>query len=397
MSFDASRASGKRPLVVTAAYYAGFIALGLVNAALGPTVQRLAERTGSVLSEISIVFTFRSLGYLLGSFLSGRAYDRVRGHPVMMGALIVMGISMLLAPGVSWLWLLAFVFFFAGAAEGTLDVGGNTLLVWVHGPRVGPWMNALHFFFGVGAFLSPILIAEISRYTGDVTWAYRAIALLNLPPAIWLLLLPSPTANHTPEQAAARPASPWLIVNLAALFFLFVGAEISFGGWVHTYSTTLGLADETMASYLTSAFWGALTVGRLLAIPIAARARAETILIVDLAICVGSVALILLVPGSSVVLWIGAMALGLGMASVFPTMIVLAESRMTVTGAVTGWFLVGSSAGGMSVPWLIGQLFESTGPRVTMLAILVDLVVAVFLWWALTRQKDPTQSVDVTA
>jgi fucose permease len=82
------------------------------------------------------------------------------------------------------------------------------------------------------------------------------------------------------------------------------------------------------------------------------------------------------------------MALGLGMASIFPTMIVLAESRMTVTGAVTGWFLVGSSAGGMTVPWLIGQLFESTGPRVTMLAILIDLLLAVVLWWVLTRQKD---------
>jgi FHS family Na+ dependent glucose MFS transporter 1 len=186
-----------------------------------------------------------------------------------------------------------------------------------------------------------------------------------------------------------------LVVNLAALFFLFVGAEISFGGWVHTYSTTLGLADETTASYLTSAFWGALTAGRLLGIPIAARARAETILIVDLVICVGSVVLILLVPGSSVVLWIGAMALGLGMASIFPTMIVLAESRMTVTGAVTGWFLVGSSAGGMTVPWLIGQLFESTGPRVTMLAILVDLVIAIFLWWVLTQHRDPVRSVAI--
>lgn len=389
MALDASHTSEKRRLVVTAAYYAGFVALGLVSAALGPTVQRLAERTGSLLSEISIVFTARSLGYLLGSFLSGRAYDRVRGHPVMVGALIVMGLAMLVAPGVPWLWLLGLVFLLAGAAEGSVDVGGNTLLVWVHGPRVGPWMNALHFFFGVGAFLSPILIAQISQYTGDVTWAYWVIALLNLPPAIWLLLLPSPAANHTPEQAAARPANPWLLVNLAALFFLYVGAEISFGGWVHTYSTTLGLADETTASYLTSAFWGALTVGRLLAIPIAARVRAETFLLADLAICVGSVALILLVPGSSAVLWIGAMALGLGMASVFPTMIVLAESRLTVTGAVTGWFLVGSSAGGMSVPLLIGQLFESAGPRVTMLAILIDLVLAIVLWWALTRHKKP--------
>jgi hypothetical protein len=49
---------------------------------------------------------------------------------------------------------------------------------------------------------------------------------------------------------------------------------------------------------------------------------------------------------------------------------------MTITGRVTGWFLIGGSAGSMSLPWLIGQLFESIGPRVTMSALMVDLMVA---------------------
>jgi hypothetical protein len=35
-----------------------------------------------------------------------------------------------------------------------------------------------------------------------------------------------------------------------------------------------------------------------------------------------------------------------------------------MTGGVTGFFLVGSSLGSMALPWLIGQFFESVGPRV---------------------------------
>jgi fucose permease len=62
------------------------------------------------------------------------------------------------------------------------------------------------------------------------------------------------------------------------------------------------------------------------------------------------------------------------MASIFPTTILLAERRMTVTGQVTGWFFVGASAGGMCLPWLIGQLFESIGPQVVMITLLVDLI-----------------------
>jgi fucose permease len=53
---------------------------------------------------------------------------------------------------------------------------------------------------------------------------------------------------------------------------------------------------------------------------------------------------------------------------------------MKITGRVTGWFFVGSSAGGMSLPWLIGQLFESVGPKSAMFIIMADLVVAVAIF-----------------
>ena len=49
------------------------------------------------------------------------------------------------------------------------------------------------------------------------------------------------------------------------------------------------------------------------------------------------------------------------MASIFPTMLVLAGERMQVTGAITGWFLAGSGAGGMILPWVIGQAFVEFG------------------------------------
>jgi FHS family Na+ dependent glucose MFS transporter 1 len=145
----------------------------------------------------------------------------------------------------------------------------------------------------------------------------------------------------------------------------------------------LGLADETGAAYLTSAFWGALTAGRLLAIPISARVRPRLILLGDLIGALISLSLILLWPRSPAMLWIGALGMGLSLASIFPTMMSLAEREMHVTGQVTGWFLVGASAGSMSVPWLIGQLFEWQGPRVMVVAIGIDLLAAVLLWGVL--------------
>ncbi len=58
--------------------------------------------------------------------------------------------------------------------------------------------------------------------------------------------------------------------------FFYVGAEITFGGWVYTYAVTLKLASAAGAAYLTSAFWLAFTVGRLISIPAATRFHAKT-------------------------------------------------------------------------------------------------------------------------
>ncbi len=374
----------------TAAYYLAFIALGLTSASLGPTLPGLAENTHTHLREISFLFTARSLGYLLGSFFGGRLYDRRPSHPVMGLMIIGVALALALIPTVSLLWILVGLLLILGLAEGGVDVGGNTLLVWVHRHQVGPYMNGLHFFFGIGAFLSPLIIAQAVLVSGTISWAYWILAMLVVPAALWLLRLPSPVAQKVSKDGSVGQVNHRLVALIVLFFFLYVGSEVAFGGWIFTYAVELKIATETVAAYLTSAFWGALTVGRLLAIPIAARVRPRYILLGDVVGCIVSVGLILAWPGSLAAVWLGTLGMGLSMASIFPTMLSLAERRMTVTGQVTGWFFVGASAGGMSLPWLIGQLFESTGPQVVMTAILVDLVLALGILFVLLAFSTPT-------
>ena len=100
----------------TCAYYAAFIALGLIAGSLGPTLTGLADNTNALLSEISVIFTTGSLGYLIGSFLAGRLYDRVPGHPLMVSALFIISAMLALTPLVPILWLLAAVLLISGVA-----------------------------------------------------------------------------------------------------------------------------------------------------------------------------------------------------------------------------------------------------------------------------------------
>jgi fucose permease len=297
-----------------------------------------------------------------------------------------------LIPTASLLWLLIGILLMVGLAEGAVDVGGNTLLVWVHRHLVGPYMNGLHFFFGLGALLSPLIIRQARLISGDITWAYWILALLVATTALWLLRLPSPPAQTVSKDGPAGQVNHRLVALIVVFFFLYVGAEVGFAGWISTYTVELNIAGETVADLLTSAFWGALTLGRLLAIPIATRVRPRYILLGDLLGCLASVGLMVIWPGSLAAVWLGALGLGLSMASIFPTTILLAERRMTVTGQVTGWFFVGASAGGMCLPWLIGQLFESIGPQVVMITLLVDLILNLGILLILLAYSTPTEA-----
>jgi len=372
----------------TGGYFTAFIALGMATASLGPALPYLAEHTGALIGEISILFSTKAGGYLIGSLLGGRLYDRLPGHWIALGAVLGIAITLAISPIISILWVLSVVLFILGMVEGVLDVGCNAMLVWVHGSEVGPFMNALHFFFGLGTFLAPIIIAQSVLRTGAITWGFWIIALILTPIALWLLRIPSPTPpSIDPEEGGHKNTKLLILI----LFFLvmYVGAEVGFGGWLYTYAVELNLADETTGAYLTSAFWGAFTIGRLLGIPIASRVRPRWILFGDLLGGIFSLILIILLPNSVVALWTGAILLGLFIASVFPTMFTLAERRMTLTGSVTSWFFVGASAGAMFFPWLMGQLFEAINPTAIMVIILVDLLLAMVFYGIVMRVSEP--------
>ena len=64
---------------------------------------------------------------------------------------------------------------FFGVAQGIVEVGGNALLLWVHTDHAGPFMNALHFFFGVGALLAPVGVALATSAAGGVAWFFGSL------------------------------------------------------------------------------------------------------------------------------------------------------------------------------------------------------------------------------
>jgi len=386
----------------TAAYFVAFIALGLAIASLGPTLPGLAAQVHRNDADISYLFVLRAFGFFVGSLLSGRFYDRMSGHGVMAAMIISMSVTLAWMPVAGTLGVLLSVMLLLGIAEGALGVGGNALLVWVHQSRVAPFMNALHFCYGVGAFVSPLVIHLALKISDTTTAAYLTLAVLVLPSAFWLLVLPSPQnpsphikANSDGSQPARDAGASsgsghdsssvtrvnYKVVALIALLLgLYTGAEVSYGSWIYSYVLKMNIGGDDVAAYLTSAFWGSLTVGRLLGVPLAAKFKPGKLLLADLFGCFASLAIALVWSSSATAITVASIGAGLSMASIYPMALSLAERRSRITGQVTGFLLLGGSVGVMVVPFLIGQMFDKTGPRVMMFIILFDLIGALAVY-----------------
>lgn len=390
--------AGRDPRLLAAyALYAAILIEGLMLASIGPSLDVLANQVGSTLGQIGILFTANSLGYIAGSLAAGRAYERLRGTTVLAGALIAMATLTALIPVAGSLWLLLVLLAVIGISIGLIDVGGNTLLIWLFGRDVPPHMNVLHLAFGIGAVLSPLIIDRFAAATGDAADAFFLFAALMIPTGIWLYRTPSPgqpreTLATGSFEVVRRHA--WFVGALAVLFFLHVGSEVSFGGWIFSYGEETGVGAETTARILNSTFWAGLVFGRVLAIPVSQRLSPARMLQIDLVGALASLVFIEVASGWSGAIWVGTFGFGMAVASMFASCITFAGARIPTTSHVTAVFLVGGSAGSMTLPWLVGRLFESQGPEWLIYITGGAMVIGIVLFRAIAARA-PDESVDV--
>jgi len=363
----------------TIAYYASYITVGFVIGIIGPTLPSLANQTGTLLSRISLLFPILSVGSLLGSFLSGHLFDRVKGHHVMIISVALLITSMTFIPLTPLFWTMMFFFFIVGLASSGLDVGGNTLLIWVHKDKVGPFMVGLHFFFGLGAFTAPMVVGQALKATGEFEWSYWTLAIICVPVIICFLLINSPVHDKVLTDDEKVKTDKLLVFLISLFMFLHVGAELSFGGWIYSYAIKRELTSVTQAAYLTSAYWGAITGGRLISVFISMKLKSRTMLVVYLYGCILVVILLLLGRNSVMLTWIGTILLGISISTLIPSTFTFAKENMDITGKVTSWLVIGLGAGNMFFPWFIGQLFEPVGEIMLPVINLITFLAALLL------------------
>jgi FHS family Na+ dependent glucose MFS transporter 1 len=368
----------------TFSYYLLFICLGLDAGVLGPIIPALAGQTGVAVQSVGMLFFLGAGGATLGTVLSARLFQRSRGHLTMGLSQIGAAFIVAMVPLSPWFWLVCALSFVKGALYGVISAGANTLLLWTHGKKASPFLNGLHFCFGFGAFLAPLVAAQVVARQGGYRWALWILAAFMGLAGLRALVLrgqPSPDAAARGDseqgrgQASDATARVRAVLISSALFlFFYVGAEISFGGWVFTYAVTTRLASETAAAYLTSGFWLLFTLGRLVSVVVAIRLRPQRVIPASIGGCLLAIALLIAARSSPALFWGASLGLGFFMAPLWPSGFTLAGSTVHLTARRSSAVLIGDTAGGMILPSLIGVVISAAGAPAMIWLVGVSMV-----------------------
>lgn len=136
-----------------------FFGLGLCFAIPTATLDDLQQSTGTDHRSIEYIFTARHGGYILGCLVGGFLFDCYNRQFLLFLSLLATSVGIIVMPLCTQLATLMACTAVTGLTMGFLDTGGNVWCLDLWGRHSAPFMQALHFCFGLGALVAP-LVAE---------------------------------------------------------------------------------------------------------------------------------------------------------------------------------------------------------------------------------------------
>jgi len=375
----------------TIGYILSMTTFGLIGSSLGPILPDLASQVSVPINTIGLIFTARSGGFLIGSFFSGRIFDRFKSHLYLVACFVAQAIILAFTPFITDFWMLVAILFISGITLGFVVVGASTLIVWEHADEPAPWVSTQSFLNGVGNFLSPLVISLVITSQGVYPRALWIFALVCLALAVLFLYTPSPEIRRQEETRPTQKKTAEkknLILLIALIFLLYTGSEVTYNSWVFTLATTAYPITDAAGRLLNSLFWGALAVGRIFVGILSRRWQPSRILTGAFIGAFTSFLIALLLPRSATALWLSSITAGLFMAVIFPTLTLYAEKQMGLTGSITGTFFMATSIGGMLLPWIAGQAFVFLNPHAVKAVVLLSLLGGLLVFNYVDREKN---------
>ena len=354
--------------LLLAVIYLIFISLGLPDSLLGsgwPTMHVAFGVPSSYAGYVSMSISFMTI---ISALLSPRMIKRFHTKWIVIVSifLTVMGLA---GFSISSSYAMLFVFVAPyGLGAGAIDASVNH---YVANNYSGSVMNFLHCFYGVGAVISPNIMAVAlskARWNEGYRWtAYIQIFIL----LICIISLPlwrkneSDFSEEKEEVAGIREAlkRPGVILTLIA-FFAYCSGEATCFLWTSSYFAGVkeGISDRLIASF-GSLIFGGLMLGRLISGFISNRLGDRLLIRIGIVVELFGILLVMIPVSSYIPAAIGFVVIGTGMGPVYPAIQHMAPKNFgeKYSAAVIGLQMASAYIGSTFMPMVFGNIQEKVG------------------------------------
>lgn len=370
-----------------------FVSLGLPDAVLGVAWPSVRRTFGVPLDGLGLLLVATTAGYLTSSFLSGPIVRRVGVGGLLVGSsllVVTSAIGYALAPRWSFVLVAAVP---AGLGAGAIDAGINAYAAARFPPGRVAW---LHASWGLGATLGPLLMTGVLACGWSWRWGYGVLAfvLTGLGLGFQQTRVLWGAGGGIGEEAGSAATigeslrEPFLRANVA-LFFVYTGVEAMAGQWAYSLFTEGRGFSPEWAGVSVGAYWGSLTLGRIVSGALAHHVPPALLLRGSVALMPLFAFLIFATRGP----WSGFSALallGFTGGPVFPLLIAGTPGRVGAAHSpnAVGVQIAAACLGSAVLPAAAGVLARAHGIEAISVSLVATALVAFVLHeWVLRRER----------
>lgn len=368
-----------------------FALLGSISVKLMPRVKMDAGKFGTLIST----FMFACL---IASLVIGVVTDSIGYKWVALVGFVATAVCIfVLATGKSYgSVMLPCILLGVGAM--CLNTAGNVMApqVLFGGTDPAAASNLANVFFGLGLFLTPLIVSFLFRKT-SYEKAVSALGVIIILPAILVLLAtgyPESSAKLDIGSAVKLLAEPAVLVA-AFVLFCYIALEASFCNWLPSFGKEVvkkenPSVDDAVADAsgqrLLSFFAIAMMVGRLATSLIPARIGFDLTanggwVIAGAAVVAAIVIFLMMTCNKGAKANILAMLAGLAFAPCFPTTVGVTFSKFTpeVYGSIFGIIFAVGLAGAVIIPKMMGNVAKGASIQKSLKLLLPACVILIIL------------------
>lgn len=373
--------------LLIAVIYLIFISLGLPDSLLGsgwPAMHVAFSVPSSYAGYVSMTISFMTI---ISALLSPMMIKRFHTKWIVIVSIFLTIVGLM---GFSFSTAYAMLFVFAvpyGLGAGAIDASVNH---YVANHYSGSVMNFLHCFYGLGAVISPNIMAvalsragwnEGYRWTAYIQIFILLICIISLP--LWKKNEPD-RQEEKEEAAGIREAlkRPGVVLTLIA-FFAYCSGEATCFLWTSSYFAGVkeGLSDRLIASF-GSLIFGGLMLGRLISGFVSNRLGDRRLIRIGILVEVPGILLVMIPVESYIPAAIGFAVIGIGMGPVYPAIQHMAPTNFgeKYSASVIGLQMASAYVGSTLMPMVFGNLQQSFGIGIMPFYL---LIFAVLNFWML--------------